>query len=339
MRPCIRAVLLAGVAACAQQASAAGYGGQIVSGCVTNSQMQLLFQTTSGCAYQVQSNPTVGSRFWSDTLPPLSATGSLASVLAPAEPITGFFRVLEFTNRTFWYDWGYYYEDPNLTAWGLGSTQSAYMHIDRPYDWYIDQAGTGPDADANCGPASVTMAIKWYNQSFGKTVADARNKYPEGGGWWYTYDVINYLNLYSVPNTTSWFTGTNQLMGILNQGNLVILCLSTADLGLDDASEHRVGRFYSYVGGHFLVVKGWRIVGDALFFEVYDPYNWQATYADTTPKGRNRHLPAGDLSNAIARWWNYLIVIPPPGGGAGNAKQNSFILPVDPTQIAHKWGM
>ena len=233
MRPCIRAALLAGVAVCAQQASAVGYGGQIVSACVTNSQMQLLFQTTSGCSYQVQSNPTVGSRFWGDAVAPLSATGSLASVLAPAQAGTGFFRVLEFTNHTFWYDWRYYSEEPWLNTWGLGSTQSAYMHTDRSYDWYIDQAETGPDADANCGPSSVTMAIKWYNQSFDKTAADARNKYPEGGGWWYTYDVINYLNLYSVPNTTSWFTGTNQLMGILNQSNLVILCLSTAYLGLD----------------------------------------------------------------------------------------------------------
>src|SRR5674476_628232 len=162
MRLCIRALLLAGVAACAQQASFAGYSGQIVSACFTNSQMQLMFQTTSGCTYQVQSNPTVGSRFWSDTLPLLSATGSLANVLAPAAGTTGFFKVLEFTDRTFWYDWGYYYENPNLNTWGLGSTQSAYMHTERPYDWYIDQADTGPDADANCGPSSVTMAIKWY---------------------------------------------------------------------------------------------------------------------------------------------------------------------------------
>jgi hypothetical protein len=217
--------------------------------------------------------------------------------------------------------------------------QNSYAHNDRAYDWYIDQADTGTYANANCGPSSVTMGIKWYDQSFSKTAEDARNTYPEGGGWWYTYDIINYLNLNSIPNTTSYFTGTNQLMGLLNQSNLVILCISTAYLTEDYTSEHRVGRFYSYASGHFLVVKGYRIVDGNLFFEVYDPNDWHAAYADTTPKGRNRHLAAGELANAIANWWNYLIVIAPPGGGGMGAEANVWLKPVDPAHIVHMWGM
>ena len=315
----LRVLLLAAVAAWGRNSNAAADGGLIVGADLTNSQMRLLFQSTSGCSYQVQSSPTLNSRFWSDTLGSVSATEGQTSVVAPARAVSGFFKVLEFTNRAFWYDWGYYYEAPYLTAWGLGSPQTAYAHNDRPYDWYIDQADTGASASANCGPSSVTMALKWYNQSFAKTAADARNQYPENGGWWYNWDVNNYLNLNSVPNTNVWYTGTNQLMGILSQGNLVIVSLDTTYLGLDAAGEHRVGRFYSYTGGHFVVVKGWRASGNTLFFEVYDPYNWHAAYADKTPKGRNRHLLAADLSRAIAKWWNYLIVIPPPPVASGGA--------------------
>jgi hypothetical protein len=310
----------AGVISLGQPADAAQDGGRIIGASRTNAQMQLQFLTTAGNSYQVQSSTAGNSRFWSDVLAPLSATGSLGTVLAPASLPIGFFQVLEFTNRTFWYDWGYYYETPFLTNWGLGSAQNGYVHNDRPYEWYIDQADTGVNANANCGPSSVTMALKWYNPSFTNTAAAARALYPEEGGWWYTWDINNYLNLYSVPYTNVWYTGTNQLMQVLSQGSLVILDIDTTYLGADFASEHRAGRFYGYTGGHFIVVKGWRIVDNTLYFEVYDPYNWHLTYGDGSPDGRNRHFRATDLSNAITAWWNYLIVIPQPAWVAQGSK-------------------
>ena len=182
------------------------------------------------------------------------------------------------------------------------------------------------------------MSLKWYNPAFNRTAVDARNTYFREGGWWYTSDVISYLRLHGVPIATSAFTGTDQLMGILSQTNLVILCLNTAYLMQTSPNEYRVGRFYSFASGHFLVVKGWRKVGSALFFEVYDPNNWHAVYADRTPKGRNRHLPAAELADAIANWWDYLIVIPPPGGGA-NLAASPWLAPVDPDRIIHASGM
>ena len=337
MKPQPLIMKLAGLLICAHAGIALAGGGRIIGASVTNSQVRLSFESTSGRTYQVQSSPVLGTRYWVDSLPSLVATGSLATASVAMLGQAGFFKVLEFTNSAFWYDWRYYYQTPFLTTWGLGLPQSGYVHLDRAYEWYIDQADTGTYANNNCGPSSVTMAIKWFNRNFSKTAADARNTYPEGGGWWYTSDIINYLNLCSIPNTTSGFTGTNQLTGLLNQGYLVILCLSTAYLTTDYTAEHRVGRFYSYASGHFLVVKGWRITNNALFFEVYDPNNWHATYADSTPKGRNRHLPAADLASAIANWWNYLIVVHPPSGGGGLVP-TAWLNPVDPAQIVHMWG-
>ena len=331
-------VIVAAALCWANHADTAALGGRIVHAWRTNAQVGLRFETATGRSYQIQSSPGGRGQFWSDVLPSVSVTDSLTSVLVPTQAAIEFFRVLEFTNRVFWYDWNYCYESPCLSAWGLGSAQTAYTHTDRPYDWYIDQADTGAYANNNCGPASATMGIKWYRPTFSHTAADARNTYFREGGWWYTSDIINYLRLHSVPNTTSAFTGTNQLVGVLSQGNLVILCLNTAYLIPSAASEHRAGRFYSFASGHFLVVKGWRQVSGNLFFEVYDPNNWHATYADQTPKGRNRHLPAAELANAIANWWNYLIVIPPPGGGTGLIA-NPWLTPVDPDHIVHARGM
>jgi hypothetical protein len=314
---------------------AEGSGGQIIGPSMTNAQMRLLFSSTDGYSYQVQGNASLNSRFWNDALPAVGATGNWTSVLAPASGSVGFFRVLEFTNRTFWYDWGYYYETPFLNIWGMGSVQKSYVHADRAYDWYIDQADTGDYSSENCGPASVTMAIKWYDQSFNKTAEDARNTYPEGGQGWPTYDIINYLNLYSIPNTTSHFTGTNQLMGVLDQSNLVIVCLQTAYLTQNDVSEQRVGKFYGWSNTHFIVVKGYRVVDTNVFFEVYDPWDYHAVYADGSPKGRNRHQLASELNNAIAHGWNFLVVIPPPGAEGAGAAANVWLQPVDPKYIIH----
>jgi hypothetical protein len=338
MKPKSCLLIVAAALGWASPAGTAALGGRIVHSWRTNAQVGLQFETATSRSYQVQSSPGGQGQFWSDVTSPVSAADSFASVLVPAQAGAGFFRVLEFTNRVFWYDWKYCYENPCLSAWGLGAAQTAYVHTDRPYDWYIDQADTGACANNNCGPSCVTMGIKWYNPAFNKTVADARNTYFRDGGWWYTSDVINYLRLYGVPSTTSAFTGTNQLMGVLSQTNLVILCLNTAYLMQNAATEYRVGRFYDFASGHFLVVKGWRKVGSALFFEVYDPNNWHAAYADRTPKGRNRHLPAAELADAIANWWNYLIVIPPPGGGA-NLATSAWLTPVDPDRIVHACGM
>jgi len=319
-------------------ANATESGGRIIGVSMTNAQIRLLVETAVGGSYQVQSNTTAGGRFWSDAIPLSAATGSVTSVSVPAAGALGLFRVLEFTNRSFWYDWKYYYEAPSLSAWGLGTTQNTYVHMDRRYEWYIDQAHTGTNSNANCGPSSVTMALKWRDQSFSKTAEDARNTYPMGGGWWWTSNIFDYLYLNSAPFTTSVFTGTAQLKGVLNESNLVILCLNTKYLTQNDASEERTGRFYDYADGHFLVVKGYRVVDDQVFFEVYDPNNWNDFYMDATPKGRNRHLSATDLEKAVREWWEYLIVVHQPGGGSSLAKASAWLKPVDPARIPHQWG-
>src|SRR4030042_756017 len=59
--------------------------------------------------------------------------------------------------------------------YGLGINYTKGTSNNVGYDWYLDQMNTGPYSNNNCGPASVTMAIKWVNRSFDKTIEDARN--------------------------------------------------------------------------------------------------------------------------------------------------------------------
>lgn len=221
-------------------------------------------------------------------------------------------------------------------SWGLGKKQTEYISNSRLYYWYIDQANTGNHSNDNCGPATATMASKWVDEAFDKTTEDARDTYKSEGGWWYTTDIVNYLNKNNIKTRVIYNQGSDILKDELKQGSILILCIDTTYINFNDSEEERVGRFYDYEGGHFIIVKGYRIVDDKLFFEVYDSNNWHKTYKDGQPMGKDRYYVSEELLTAISKWWDYLIVVHSEedrdknyGGGSSE---------VDINNIDHKYG-
>lgn len=348
MRSILKAIIGTTGATLLIQASAIAQGaaGRITDVSVSNASIHVQFETVPGNSYQLQQIGDLTTRWWGDEGKTVVATATTIDSAVTNHTACSFFRVLEFTNSVFWYDWGYRHQSPYLSSWGLGSVEEAYWHQDRPYDWYIDQAHTGAASGNNCGPSSVTMAIKWHDVSFAGTAEDARDwSYGwRGNGWWYTSDIINYLNLHAIPNTTSSFVGAAQLQGLISEGYILILCINTGYLSYNTNGEERIDRFYTYAGGHFLVVKGARSVSGSSLFEVYDPNNWDHAYSDGSPKGRNRHFVGAELEQAIENWWNYIIVVKPPSGGPGGVgtlsqQASNWLVPVDPDTIEHAHGM
>lgn len=195
-------------------------------------------------------------------------------------------------------------------SWGLGTNQTEYISNNRSYNWYIDQGYTGEYSNNNCGPSCTTMALKWKNSNFTRTAEDARETYLENGNWWTTYDINNYFDLYNAKHNTINLN-ENSLKKSLKQGNIAILCIDTTYLPYNANSEQRVGRFYDYRGGHFIVVKGYRIVDGKTYFESYDPNNWGVYYKNGQEKGKDRYYLASDLMKAGKANWNYAIIVYP----------------------------
>jgi hypothetical protein len=227
---------------------------------------------------------------------------------------------------------------PALTqsrAFGLGKELTAEHDNTVPYEWYFDQSLTGPASSVNCGPTCVTMATKWFNESFTGTPLDARNTYPMGGGWWYTNNIINYLNGKNVTNWTVPLSNMNIVKDEIDEGNLVILCLDMYYVSNGSSPDYRVDKFYNTNGtgwGHFIIVKGYKIVDNKLFFEIYDPYSFGNKYEDQTLKGKNRYYRSNDLDAATGIWWDYAIVISKGLAGSGRTKG------VDVNNIVHMPG-
>jgi hypothetical protein len=208
-----------------------------------------------------------------------------------------------------------------LQTWGLGNYKGEEESNERNYEWYLDQANTGLYSSINCGPTSTTMAAKWAVPSFSKVPADARAAYRPEDGWWRTTDIDSYLNdnniqhYFDALNTTE--TGTQQVLrSKIDAANIVILCLDMFYIRSEFNVLYRTDKFYTTSGtgwGHFIVVKGYKIVDGQFWFEVYDPYSLGMCYADNVLKGRNRYYRSADIFTATSKWWNYTIVITPTG--------------------------
>jgi hypothetical protein len=197
-------------------------------------------------------------------------------------------------------------------SYGLGVNLISETSNNTDYDWYIDQGSTGTYSSINCGPTSVTMAIKWVDKSFTGTPVDARNTFRPEGGWWYTNDIVNYLNKYSVHNKTIGFGDGLAVKNQIDLGNIAILCLDMYYISNGEKSTWHVDKFYNAISvgwGHFIVVKGYKVVDNEIFYEMYDPYSLGIKYGDGSMKGKDRYYRNVDLRNAVTEWWPYAIVV------------------------------
>lgn len=185
--------------------------------------------------------------------------------------------------------------------------QHLYVNNDQHYSWYIDQEDTGKHAENNCGPTSVVMAGLWQDDDFDITAEEARDDYRSNGGWWYTDDVEDFLEKYNVDFELKDYHDEYELVETLNEGNIILLCIDTSYLSYSD--DDYTGRFYSYEGGHFLIVKGYQYIDRALYFQVYDPNGWSEVYQDGSPKGKDRLYLGEELSDAILNWWDEYFII------------------------------
>ncbi|HMG91868.1 MAG TPA: C39 family peptidase [Chryseolinea sp.] len=221
-----------------------------------------------------------------------------------------------------------------IRSLGLGKTLGREASNNVDYEWYLDQSNTGAHSLLNCGPTSVTMAIKWFDQDFTGSPSDARNAYRSGGGWWYTNDILGYLNDHHVNNRTISLDQFSNVKAEIDEGNIVILCLDMYHVSSSKYPEHHLNKFYetNAVGwGHFIVVKGYKEVDGRILYETYDSNSLDRSYPGGGLKGKDRYYSSSDLDAATNTWWDYAIVVERSASEGGRKG-------VDISQIIHKPG-
>lgn len=203
-------------------------------------------------------------------------------------------------------------------ALGLGSVINESKSLNKNYDFYYDQGNTGTFSGVNCGPAVATMAAKWANENFSKTVVEARAAFKPKGGGWETSDVLDYLND-AGANTqlTSLINFNKNIKNAIDKNYLVILCLDMFFVKYNGNAKQQTDKFYQSVKegtGHYILVKGYKVVDGKLYLEVYDPSSNGAKNTLTGQlKGQNRYYSADQIKTATEKWWNYAIVVADKG--------------------------
>lgn len=207
---------------------------------------------------------------------------------------------------------------------GMGKIQDRYESLNRPYSFYLDQYGTGTHQYINCGPAVVTMALRWSDPAFHLSVTDARNTLRPEGGWWYTTDIYTYLRqfgvtagYYPLPGSLSVAEYEAKIAEVIDNGYLAILCLDMYYVKENTVSPQRTNRFYaanSQGWGHFILVKGYRIIDGKMWLEIHDPYSIDNKYTDGQLKGDRRYYDPAEIKKATDVWWPYSMIVPRKDG-------------------------
>lgn len=211
-----------------------------------------------------------------------------------------------------------------IADYGLGSTLHKAADVSKAHSFYFDQGESGTHSWINCGPAVATMAIKWADASFTGTPEAARAAILPGGGWWYTNNIADYLQTHGInlayttlATSLSLTAYGNKLINILDRGYVAILCLDMYYVRRETAPDKRINKFYTTSSdewGHFMLVKGYKVVDDKVWLEVHDPYSIGQQYSiDNQLKGKNRYYAASELKKATDIWWANAIVVAPKG--------------------------
>lgn len=193
---------------------------------------------------------------------------------------------------------------------GLGKTETEYVNNDKSYDWYINQDNTGKYSSINSGPAAVAMAIKWSTPSSDKSVADIRDAYENSGLAWNISTITSYLKSANINYSSCDDVSENSLKTQLKNGNILIVNLNPQYINYNNSSESKLGRFHVVDGNTYtVIIKGYKVVDNNTYFEIYDPFYNNIEYPDGSPRGKNDYYSANEVLNSLKAESVYPIVI------------------------------
>lgn len=232
-----------------------------------------------------------------------------------------------------------------LSDYGLGRWLERGKSNEKDHPYYFDQGDSGPHQYINCGPAVTTMALKWADPSFSSTVEDARRQILPEGGWWYTSNIQAHLQnhglrvqYYRLSEEMSLEAYTQGIAEIIDAAKIGILCLDMYYVARESDPGLRINKFYDTQApdwGHFILVKGYKIVDGTFWLETMDPYSFGDTYADDQLKGDHRYYSAAELKKATDIWWPYIMAV---SHVSDQSAIRTKLRHVQPSAVVHRHG-
>lgn len=214
------------------------------------------------------------------------------------------------TNNTYTYQWGL----------GLFLIEEKSNESVRPGGWYVPQTNSGEFADINCGPACAVMAAHWANPAINLTVSNARKSiFMDKEIGWDAGKVFTFLHKNHIK-VGRWVADYpfvmvakanfyDQMKSLIDEGHIMIPVFNLKYIKHNMLYEQRTGNHYLGDGGHFVVIKGYKIVDNKMYLEIYDPATGGDRYKDGTLRSMNRYFLFDELYLAIITHNKEIIVV------------------------------
>src|SRR5664280_2830030 len=90
-----------------------------------------------------------------------------------------------------------------------------------------------------------------------------------GGKQWNSYDMISFLNQNSINNYTINLNQIDSLQRQINLGNIAILNVLMGGIRNEENDKWHIDKFNNLNGDHYIIVKGYKIVDNLVYYEVY----------------------------------------------------------------------
>ena len=138
---------------------------------------------------------------------------------------------------------------------------------------------------------------------------------PNDGQWWSTNIVEDYFKAHDIHYDDVFYKYPELITDEIDKGNIVYVCAIMKEIKENTKPEsNKFGRFYGFDGGHFFLIKGYKVIDGELYFEVYDPNGWDKYYPDTNePMGKDRLYAAREVDQAIKNWYMTVFSVYPAG--------------------------
>lgn len=198
-----------------------------------------------------------------------------------------------------------------LSKWGLGKIEQEHISSNRDYDWYLGDKNKGVHQDRNCAFIGAAMAMKWYDSTIDADIAELRQRYKSDGGGLYLDEVSEVLRDYNIGHYISRGNNPELLKRHIREGRIILIGIDMSHISHNRIMEERVGSFYKHFLYHMVIIKGYRIVDDNLYFEIYDTsHHGYQRYKDRTYKAIDRYYLSEEVVKAL-EGESYIVVYPP----------------------------
>jgi hypothetical protein len=215
---------------------------------------------------------------------------------------------------------GYY----GLTVEEIGGREQYYsifvspvpsMHVDHSvsnFNWYRTQLNTG--TPSNCGPASVSMAIGWGSGRYFPVASVRQALGWQGDGATSFEDLIRIIRNEGVTAAIQPLRTVQHIKDVIDSGSIAIVLFYTGEIRAtrQNPLNDLFGKYYNDSVGHYMVIKGYSLVGQ--YFIVHDPIpsDWGTNsfrYGDEISMiGQNRYYHSVEVLRALRR--QDMIVVP-----------------------------